>query len=374
MALEHRIVSYNQYRINISQYDQCNNLKELKKCEGFEWLKETPAQTFQQTLKDLDQSFKNFFRGLKKGEKIGFPKFKKKGKDKDSFRFPQGFSLRVTNKKKAKLKLPKIGEVTIIMPQAIEGRIRNVTVIRDGSSWFACLNCEIKNYKVPENNGEYIGIDLGIKKTVQSSKDHTYELPEKEIKEIEERIKLLQKRGRNKKRFSSNWKKHQLRIRKLHSKISRIRRDFQHKTSCDLTKNHSLIALEELKIKNMSKSAKGTLEKPGKNVAAKSGLNKSILRNGWHELRRQLEYKANWYGSHLIFVDPKFTSQICSTCGHKDKQSRISQSEFVCTNCNLKINADLNASKNILARGLRDLACGENALALSLKQEPFLTN
>ena len=108
-----------------------------------------------------------------------------------------------------------------------------------------------------------------------------------------------------------------------------------------------MVFVEDLKVKNMSKSAKGTLQEPGKNVLAKSGLNRSILDCGWGMFRTMLEYKTN-----VIKVNPKYTSQICNCCGNKDAQSRLSQSEFVCTNCGHRSHADVNAAKNILSQGL----------------------
>jgi transposase, IS605 OrfB family, central region len=117
--------------------------------------------------------------------------------------------------------------------------------------------------------------------------------------------------------------------------------------------------LEDLKVKNMSASAKGTTENPGKNVKAKSGLNRSILDQGWYEFRRQLEYKQQWAGGKLIIVPPANTSLKCSACGHISKANRISQSRFRCTECGHKEHADLNAAKNILSAGQAELACGD---------------
>ena len=119
-----------------------------------------------------------------------------------------------------------------------------------------------------------------------------------------------------------------------------------------MTQEFGKICLEELKIANMTKSAKGTAEQPGKNVKAKAGLNREILNQGWGQFKTFLEYKAKWYGSEVVYVDPKHTSQVCSQCGHKDSESRKRQDKFVCTNCGYSENADINAAKNILTRGL----------------------
>jgi len=121
----------------------------------------------------------------------------------------------------------------------------------------------------------------------------------------------------------------------------------------------------------MSKSAKGNMEQPGRNVKAKSGLNKSILDQGWHEARRQLEYKQKWRGGVVIAVPAKHTSQKCSRCGFVDRDSRLSQSDFCCTNCGFASNADINAAKNILAAGHAVLAGGAEPLGAAMKPEPL---
>ena len=132
-----------------------------------------------------------------------------------------------------------------------------------------------------------------------------------------------------------------------------------------------MIVTEALKINNMSKSASSTIEGPGKHVRAKSGLNRAILDQGWSEFKRQLKYKLEWLGGVYVEVNPSYTSQKCSSCANIDKKSRISQSKFCCISCGHTENADLNAAKNILAAGHVVLACGEGALAASMKQEPL---
>ncbi len=128
--------------------------------------------------------------------------------------------------------------------------------------------------------------------------------------------------------------------------------------------------LEDLKVSNMSRSAKGTHEEPGRNVKAKSGLNKSILDQGWSMFADMLEYKQAWRGGEVIYVSPHHTSQTCPKCSHVSADNRLSQSDFECTACRYKNNADVVGAMNILARGHRVLACGETALADSMKQEP----
>ena len=155
---------------------------------------------------------------------------------------------------------------------------------------------------------------------------------------------------------------------KLYHKKSNIKTDFNHKLSHYLVKNHDLIVMEDLKIKNMTKSSKGTMEKHGKNVAQKSGLNRSILENNWGQLKEFVEYKCELYGRHLVLVAPNFTSQKCANCSHIEKDNRKDKL-FHCLKCGHQMDADLNASINIRTAGLAGFACGETSLDGSMKQE-----
>jgi len=174
-----------------------------------------------------------------------------------------------------------------------------------------------------------------------------------------------------KKKFSNNWKKSKSEINKLHTRIANVRKDYLHKTTTTISQNHAIVCVEDLKIKNMSKSANGTIEQPGRNVKAKSGLNRSILDQGWFEFRRQLEYKELWLGGEVLAVPARNTSRKCTICGHTAADNRTSQASFRCTACGHEANADVNAACNILAAGHAVLACGEIAhLGFSMNQEP----
>jgi len=157
----------------------------------------------------------------------------------------------------------------------------------------------------------------------------------------------------------------------LHHHIANIRHDYLHKVTTTLSKNHAMIVVEDLKVANMSKSASGTIEKQGKNVKAKSGLNKSILDQGWSMLVGMIEYKQEWRGGLVVKVDPKYTSQTCSSCGHVAKENRLTQAEFSCVECGFSENADLNASRNILAVGHTVLSVdgGRTKVRSSVKQK-----
>lgn len=165
-------------------------------------------------------------------------------------------------------------------------------------------------------------------------------------------------------KFSNNWKKAKARITKLHQRVAHTRNDFLHKTSNAISKNHAMVVIEDLKVTNMSKPASGTIETPGRSVKAKSGLNKSILDQGWGEFRRQLEYKQAWLGGEVLAVNPRNTSRTCPACEHVCAENRKTQSQFECVECGYTEHADLNAAINILRAGHARLACEVNGAVM----------
>jgi putative transposase len=172
-------------------------------------------------------------------------------------------------------------------------------------------------------------------------------------------------------KFSNNWKKARARIQRIHTKIGNCRRDYLHKATTTISQNHAMVCIEDLQVRNMSKSAAGTTEAPGRNVRAKSGLNKSILDQGWFEFRRQLDYKLNWNGGWLVAVPAQNTSRTCPVCGCVSAENRQTQARFACVECGFEENADWVGAINILARGHRVAACGELVQSgRSVKQEP----
>ena len=172
-------------------------------------------------------------------------------------------------------------------------------------------------------------------------------------------------------KFSNNWKKAKANVQRIHTRIANARKDFLHKASCQISQNHAMIAIEDLQVRNMSKSAQGNREQHGKRVKQKSGLNRSILDQGWAEFRRQLEYKAAWKGGFVVAVPPQYTSQTCPCCGHVSKDNRQTQARFECVECGFEENADLVGAINVLAAGHAVLACGGKVQSdLPAKQEP----
>jgi putative transposase len=313
------------------------------------FLNDAPSQTLQQVLMNLDRAIKDGFD--KKQPEKRFPTFKKKFIATDSFRYPQGFKI-----EGKRVFLPKLGWLNFRKSRNIIGIPKNVTVSRKGSNWFVSIQTEMIVAEPGHPSSSLVGIDRGIKQFAVLS-DGTFHEPLNAFRKLETKLSKEQQRLSRKTKRSKNWFKQKHRITRLHIRIADMRNDFLHKLSTDISKNHAAVVLEALKVKNMSASAKGTIETPGRKVRQKAGLNKAILDQGWGNFRLYLEYKQILRGGMVIYVNPAYTSQACSDCGHIHPDNRKSQSEFLCQSCGLTLNADLNAAINISRAGHAQLAC-----------------
>ena len=346
----------------LSFSDLCKLLIEWKHTEETIFLGGVHSQPLQQTVKNLDRAIKEAFN---KTNPKQFPRFKKKGQ-RDSFRYPQGFKIDEPN---TRVYLPKIGWVRYRNSQPIIGTPKNVTVSKRGDHWYVSIQTEREVETPQPTETSIVGGDLGITRFLTLSTGEYFE-PLNSFKKLQKKLARLQRTLARRVKGSANWKKVKRKISQLHIEIANARNDYLHKLSHDLSKNHAVVVLEDLKVAKMSKSAKGTVEEPGTNVKAKSGLNKSILDQGWYEFRRQLGYKLEWLGGMLVLVNPKNTSRCCPECGHTSGENRKTQSGFVCVECGYKDNADKVGALNVLRAGHAQLACGENPLGISVKQEP----
>jgi putative transposase len=336
-------------------------LHDWKKTEETAFLAEAHSQVLQQALKDLDRAYVNFFQ-----KRAELPRFKKKGRH-DSFRYPQGFKL---DERNSRVFLPKIGWMRYRKSRDTKGTPKQITVSLSAGKWHVSIQTEREVETPVHSSQSAVGIDMGIACFAALS-DGTMLTPLNSFRKHEKKLAVMQRRLSRKTKFSANWHKQKAKVSRLHKKIANVRNDFLHKSTTDISKNHAVVVMEDLKVRNMSRSASGSLESPGRNVRAKSGLNKSILDQGWFEFRRQLAYKLAWSGGTLFVVPPQYTSQTCHVCGNVDKVNRISQAQFICTACGHSANADVNAALNILAAGQAVSACGAGkAQAPALKQEP----
>lgn len=344
-----------------------NLLPDWKK--DLSWLSDSPSQALQQSLKDLERAYKNFF-----AKRSRLPRFKKKGQG-ASFRFPQGFKLDAGN---ARIFLPKLGWLRLRLSRPVLGEIRNATLSERAGRWHVSLQTEREVDTAQPQASSAVGVDMGVVRFATLS-DGSYIKPLASFKKHEQRLARYQRRMSRKVKGSRNWHKAKRKVQMLHSRIADVRQDFLHQASSRLAPEHALVVLEDLQVKNMSRSAKGTQKAPGRRVRAKAGLNKAILDQGWAELRRQLQYKMQWCGGQVLAVDPKNTSRTCPECGHVAADNRKTQAEFRCVSCGHSAHADVVGALNILARGHRVLACGGDVSrarparvgrATSVKQEP----
>ena len=357
-ALALQKANYEAGNKKLSYADLCAELLTLKSSNP--WLGESPSQTLQQSLKDLERSYKNFF-----AKRADFPRFKKKGLS-SSFRFPQGCKLDQANNR---IFLPKLGWMHYRNSGEVLGEVKNVTVSHSCGHWYISVQTEREVSEAKHPSTSAIGVDMGIAQFATLSDGHVFAAVNS-FKQKQKQLARYQRAFSRKVKFSQNWKKQKSKIGKLHQTIANIRKDYLHKTTTIISQNHAMIVIEDLQVKNMSKSASGNLNKPGRHVKAKSGLNRSILDQGWFEFRRQIEYKQVWRGGDVLAVPPQYTSQRCSCCGTVSKENRQSQAKFACIACGYQANADVNAAMNILAAGHAVLACGEIAQQdNSVKQE-----
>ena len=258
----------------LSYADLCKFLTGLKADPKTAWLNHSPSQTLQQSLKDLERAYQNFF-----AQRANFTQFKKRGIKKDAFRYPQGFKL---DQKNSRIYLPKIGWLKYFNSQNVFGEIKNITVSCKAGNWFIAIQTEREVSISAHAKNDMIGIDVGVAKFAMLSTRQSYKSIHA-LKSKYQQLKFRQKRLSRKIKFSRNWIKCKNKLSRFHHHIANVRLDYLHRTSHDISKNHAMIVLEDLQIKNMSKSASGTMVNPGVNEA-KSGLNRAILDQGWGEL------------------------------------------------------------------------------------------
>ncbi|MEG9884938.1 MAG: transposase [Hyphomicrobiales bacterium] len=347
LALEQRRDWWRQYRAitggNISFASQCRELTALR--AELDWLKACPVHALQQALKDLDRACQNFFAG-----RAAYPTARKKGIN-DSFRFPDPTSLVVkrTGKSSGQMKLPKLGRVRLRGWQALPGDIKNITLSRRAGQWFAAVQCERETTDPLASSLPPVGIDMGVAAFAALS-DGTGIAPASHGKKALRALRKAQRAWARKKRGSANRRKAARQVARIHQRVANARKDFLHKHSTIVAQNHGMVVMEDLQVRNMCASARGTVDEPGCMVRQKAGLNRTILDQGWSMFRAMLAYKLADRGGKLVKVPAAYTSQTCPVCGHVSAANRQSQADFVCVACGHAANADTNAAINILRR------------------------
>lgn len=365
LALEQRRDHYRQFHLatggSISYASQCRELTELR--ADVEWIADVSQTCEQQALRDLDKAFVNFFKGI-----AHYPTPRKKGLN-DSFRF-QGreVEVRPLNGKWSTVRLPKIGWVKLRHTRRLHGCIKNATISHAPDGWHISFACEIEHLN-PSNTNPAVGIDRGVANSLALSDENMFTAPESFARLDRQRRKAQRVLARRK-RGSRNYARQRKRVAALAAKTGRIRKDFLHRTSTSIARRYGVVVLEDLKIRNMTASAKGTVEEPGRMVRQKAGLNRSILEQGWAMFATLLDYKLTERGGYLATVNPAYTSQTCSACGSIDSRSRKNQAVFSCRTCGFDIHADTNAAINVLRRWNTPSLPVEALVREPVKQEP----
>jgi len=332
--------------------------RELNKLKQSEvpWMYNSSKTSPQNALRDCDKAFQNFFTRCKKNVKgkKGFPKFKSKKNEKQSFRLDGAISVESDC-----IKLPRIGKLKLEEKNYIptDCKILSATVSKRAGKWFVSVQVETPDREHSAAKNEVVGIDLGIKTLATCSDGTTYENP-KALKKNLKRLKRKQKQLSRKKKASKNYAKAKQKLAKLHYHISNIRKDCLHKITSKIIDENQVIVLEDLKVSNMMKN---------------HCLAQAISDVGLYEFRRQIIYKAEWNNRKVIFADTFFpSSKTCSCCGWKNSDLKLTDRVFECKVCDMKIDRDLNASLNLKqiytesSSGIQACGDGSSEKAISL--------
>jgi putative transposase len=323
-----RITEYQNNSKSLSYNDNAKDLTLLKDVDNFNWLREANSQSLQASLKNLDTSFKNFFK-----HKKGFPNFKSKHK-RNSFCVPQNVS--VCNKG---LHIRKFKEpIKMIVDRKFKGEIRQCTISKTPTNeYFVSILVETNHTKF-EKTGRDIGIDLGLKDFVITSDGDKF-INNKYTKKYTKKLKVAQQHLSRKVKKSNRYIKQRIKIATIHKKITNSRMDNLHKVSTKLIKDYDLIGIEDLNVKGMIKNKK---------------LSKHISDASWGTFVTMLTYKAEWNDKKIVKIDRFYpSSKTCNCCGYVNNDLKLSDRIWTCPDCNTELDRDINASKNILSEGYK---------------------
>lgn len=346
---------HGQGQSKLSYADMCRQLTQWRHDKDTLWLALAPSQALQQSVKDLERAYTNFF-----AKRAASPKFKKKYQP-GSFRYPEPKQIKL-DQSNGRIFLPKLGWMKLRLSRPVLGDIKQVTVSQSSGKWFVSIQTAREVEKPILSSNTAVGIDMGVVRFATLSEGSHVE-PLNSFTKHEQRLKKTQQSLSRKVKHSNNWKKEKAKLQRLHTRIANARKDFLHKETTTLSKTHALVVVEDLSIRKMNKSTGGK---------AKRSLNKRILDQGWFEFRRQLEYKLPWNGGRCLAVAAAYTSQTCPRCEHIDRLNRQTQDVFACMQCAYTQHADVVAAMNIVRAGYARLeACGEDVSHLECLTHPL---
>jgi putative transposase len=319
--------------------DRCRQLTEARADNP--WLAAGSAIVQQQAIRDHDQAMRKFFAGTH-----GRPSWRKADRD-EGFRVvavgPR--DVRQLNRNWAEVKVPKAGWVRFRLSRPVPDDVKSFRVTRDGAGRWHVAFARIPDPVPAPGTGGVVGVDRGVAVSAALSTGELLRCPGLTSREAARLLRLQRSLSRSR-RGANRRAKVRAQAARMTAREADRRKDWAEKTTTDLARRFDVIRVEDLRIKNMTRSAKGTADRPGRNVAQKAGLNRGITRSGWGILVRRLEEKAP---GRVEKVPPAYTSQRCSACGHVARESRKSQALFRCVACEFACNADVNAARNIAA-------------------------
>lgn len=340
LALEQRRDFWRQYRATtgktISWGQQSLEVTDLRR--QFDFVGAVPRTCLEYALRDLDKAFAGFFRGG------GYPNFRRKGVHQSVRLAWKDLARRDLNAKWSEIRLPRIGWVKYRRSRSLSGEVMNVTVQITNQRWEVVFAADVTGTSLGCQGA--VGIDRGVATTLSLSNGEHIRLPD--LTALEQRRRRAQRALARRKRGSARHAKQRQSVARLAAKISRVRAHHLHVASTSIARRFGLVVLEKLNIRAMTASAGGTVEQPGRGVAQKRGLNRSVLAQGWSIFASQLEYKLEAAGGRLVYVPAAYTSQTCAECGVVDARSRKSQAVFECVACDHRDHADTNAARNIM--------------------------